>query len=262
MSKIAIYHLSQFIKIEPMKTIAAFEAMGVNKYAMLFSLWWPWSGLNTAIESYRLGHIDTETFKKEVGVLFPQTENHPDFEAAWNAMCDVSDNTILHAIDAQLENNTQVYLISSTNPLHFEHIQQAYGEKREGITAIVSYEEQVTGKNLVSAVLNQIHETHPQIPNHEIEIFYQPVPDLPYPNLGVLNWLIAPVETWFHHQKEQYISAIESITSQEGINFTAYIPEVSDIGCIELAETVQEHYGIAPAIEEQAYIAPIIQEHF
>lgn len=121
---ILVVNLGQILKTRPMKTLTAFNELGIS-YAKLL---WHLRPLSKIIDRYKEGTIRTETFRNRCKrqLSIKKSVSDEKFDEVWNAMTIVDDEAIEHLKTiAQLKKaGVTVVLTSQTNPLHIQKIEK------------------------------------------------------------------------------------------------------------------------------------------
>lgn len=231
--KTFILPLSSYVKTDQNKTMDEFVKLGVPKWEMLLH----WFAFPTFLEPYvqkvrgpsltflfdefNKGNLSADQFRTELRNKFSVLANKTDLQidAAWNAMCIVTDFTK----DAFKEverlhdgKNINIVFTSNTNRLHHNTIVDQYEQKIPGDAVAFSYNAgfNKTGPQFINDYINLIKD----IPDQDIFFVYTPPPALPYPKLGMLNWLAAPFATWAATNGQNYVSKLQNMASAG--NFT------------------------------------------
>lgn len=226
--KTFILHLSSYVRTDQNKAMAEFVKLGVPKWEMLLH----WFTFPSFLESWVMrargpsleflfdelnkSNISVDQFRAHLRNKFSSLTNKTDLQidAAWNAMCVVTDFTMA-AFDevAQLHDakNINIVFMSNTNRLHHDAITAQYGNKIPGDEPAFSHISGLkkTGPQFINDYINLIKE----IPDQDIFVVYTPPPALSYPKLGALNWLVAPLATWAASKGQNYVSKLQTMAS-------------------------------------------------
>lgn len=218
MTKVVIIPLGLVVDTNMQRTITEFNKLGVSKASILWH-WLPlpnWlekltgrsASLDVYIDSYKNGNITTEQFRKQMRLIFPQLGTSDEaFDKAWNAMCVVTDVTrqAFEDADKLVASGITVYFLSSTNPLHTDHIRQTYGKVLPG-NHYYSYEKRRLGNALQGELLKEIKEKNPDIKDTDIILYFKSPGPQPYPNLGAFSWIYAPFKMLAWHRANQFVN--------------------------------------------------------
>lgn len=120
--------LGYLIKPNINKSIKAFSDLIANNYyfpslAIKFFLFIDYAYYRT-IDNYKLGNINTEEFRSKIAYQLG-IEKSTKIDSAWNAMCELSPET-LHNIakifQLQQKEGYKIVIISATNPLQYNYV--------------------------------------------------------------------------------------------------------------------------------------------
>ncbi len=217
--KIIIVPLNLIVKSNPQKTIDAFAKLGVSKFRLLWN-WLPLPSflkrfqqthLPTVFDAYRKGRLKTPAFRKTVD-LFKKGISLKDFDDAWNAQCELPKDAIemFNSLNRLVKLGHEVYLLSGTNPLHLSYIERQYKKPLPGIK-FLSYQRHKLGDELIHDLLFTLQSLHPDT-NAQDRLWLYSKPNLPYPQLGWLRWLIAPFQSWFYQQATKAVATLQAHT--------------------------------------------------
>jgi hypothetical protein len=225
MPKIIILPLSLYVDNYQQRTQAAFRALGVGRWELIWQfmplpsflerLRGP--SLPALFEQYRRGEFSTAIFRQKIREKFSSlTITNKEFDNAWNAMQEMTDVTQQALQEAQtlIDQGFKVYWIAGTNPLHFKDIQKKSHQESLPGSQYLSYEKKKLGKDLFSALLKDIRKKYKDISSNDIAYFYTPPKD-PYPRLGKLAWLnpFALIRNYEYYQAHRYVAQLKQEAS-------------------------------------------------
>ncbi len=220
--------LSILIKLQQKKTIDAFKRAGVYQIPMLWHYFIS-KKIPTAIEQYNQGIIDTDGFRGQLQAcrgLIPINLTAMQFNAAWNAMCEVTDETVqaFNEIKKLEANGIKVYTLSTTSPLHANHITDQYAEKIPG-EHFFSFQQGALSEALLAKLLEQIHKEHTDLDEKNRVLFYKDPGPHPYANWGILGKLLSPILAREHAKAVRYVNNLKRTASALGFTLVPYQPE-------------------------------------
>lgn len=227
--KTFILPLSSYLKIDQNIAMAEFAKLGVPKWEMLLH-WFSFPSfleqfvekargpsLTFLFEELNKSNLTPDQFRTALRNKFSVLVNKTDLQidAAWNAMCVVTDFT--KAAFEEVKNlhdgkNINIAFMSNTNKLHHDAIVAQYGQEIPGDAPALSYNSGLhrTGPQFINDYIDSIKD---MIPDQEVFVVYTPPPALPYPKLGMLNWLAAPLATWAATNGQNYVSKLNTMAS-------------------------------------------------
>lgn len=249
--KTFILPLSSYLKIDQNKSMAEFVKLGVPTWEMLLH-WFKFPSfleqyvakvrgpsLTFLFDEFNKGNLSATQFRTALRNKFSVLANKtdPQIDAAWNAMCIVTDFTMAAFNEVeQLHDgkNINIVFMSNTNRLHHDAITAQYGNKIPGDAPALSYDSgfQKTGPQFIGDYVNLIK----QIPDQDIFVVYTPPPALPYPKLGMLSWLAAPFATWAASRGQNYVSSLNKMALSG--NFTL-VPSKQTAAQPNIAQTLE-----------------------
>lgn len=216
MPKILIVPMSLCVDTRLQRSIDAFHALGVSKFYMLRN----WLSLNTLFNRYRNGSLTTETFIKEISKHYPSVDfSGGRFESAWNAQVLVTEacKSRFQELEALAKAGIEIYIISTTNPLHHLSIEAQYGKPIPG-NAYFSYQQHHSGPALLQHLLTMLKAKYPTLKKEEISVLYSEPKEVPYAPWGILGWLRAPFQRWEHKQAGNYVAGLHKLANTHDFN--------------------------------------------
>lgn len=123
--------LGQLVNSDTSKSINAFSALlPTGSFYSYFGTWWIKLSLlidkiwYKTIDNYKLGNIKTEDFRKQISKQLGIKPTDEQFDAAWNAMSVISEETSTDIVDLirTQKNCFNISIISATNELHIDYI--------------------------------------------------------------------------------------------------------------------------------------------
>lgn len=221
MNKIIILPLSLYVDNYQQRTQAAFRKLGIGKLELI----WHFMPLPTFLEKfrgpslpfifdqYRRGEFNTIIFRQKIREKFPHAIfSNKEFDAAWNAMQEVTDVTKQAFTEAQtlVKRGFKVYIIAGSNPLHIQDIKNKSEQKQLPGINYFSYQQKKLGRDLFTSLLKDIRTKYKDISANDIAYFYTPATN-PFPRLGKLAWLnpFAIIKNFEYFQAQQYVANLK-----------------------------------------------------
>lgn len=236
--------------------------------------------LPALFKNFEKGLITDTQFRTELRNKFSclATKNDTEIDDAWNKMYIVNKKTCLAFEEANRLHNGQNHFITfygDLNILHYRTIKQQheqltgkinltpgklflfYLEHVEGLDLILKYtqtsvpvplseQEPFKKKGKPHILISESPRSFPA----KILVVYTPPPAMPYPKLGLLSWLFAPLQSWQVYKKQEYYNNLVNLSTQN--NFTI-IPsrETADAPNIimSLQNVIDIHKKTIPTIE-------------
>jgi hypothetical protein len=216
MPKILIVPMSLCVDTHLQRSINAFADLGVSKFFMLRK----WLTLNTLFDSYKNGALSNADFIKEISTSYPSVDfSEGRFESAWNAQVLVSDacKARFRELEDLEKAGIEIYMLSTTNPLHHLAIETQYGKPLPG-TPYFSYQQQHSGHALLKHLLKMLKAKYPVLKKEEVSLLYSQPKAAAFANWGLLGWLRAPFQRWENKQATNYVAGLNRLGSEHGFN--------------------------------------------
>lgn len=250
--KYIILSLGTYVNTDQNRTINAFENLGVSKLEMFYQWFnlpvflggkilnkYRGPSLTTLFNEFNLGLLTPDVFKGYLKDKFPvlNTKTDKEIDDAWNVMCRVTNYTSEAFVEASRLHNgkdTIVILHSNTNPLHHKEIERQYQQEIPG-EKVFSYQSRYTGIQLLKNYIESIKSKGDVSPG-DILFVYTPPPAMPYPKLGLLNWILAPFASWAASNGQNYVNQLQKLSQN---NFTL-VPTQATRTHPNILETVKD----------------------
>ncbi len=231
--KFILLSLDTYVNTNQNFAIDAFAKLGISKLSLLYH-WIDLPGywgkklnafrngpsLLTLIDEFNQGLLSPTVFKNYLKNKFPilNSKSDKEIDAAWNAMCQVTDFT-REAFDEATklhseENDTFVVFHSNTNLLQRNNIEKQYNNKIPG-EPLFSFDYKTTGIDLLKNYVENLKSK--KILPEDILVVYSPPPAMPYPKLGLLSWVFDPLGSWTAYQEQSFVTQLQNLSKN---NFT------------------------------------------
>jgi hypothetical protein len=239
MNKIIILPLSLYVNNYQQRTQAAFRNLGIGKWELIWQFMplpsflekFRGPSLPAIFDQYRRGEFSTIIFRQKIREKFPHAIfSNREFDAAWNAMQEVTDVTKQAFTEAQtlVKRGFKVYIIAGSNPLHIQDIKNKSEQKQLPGINYFSFQKKKLGRDLFTSLLKDIRTKYKDISANDIAYFYTPATN-PFPRLGKLAWLnpFAIIKNFEYFQAQQYVANLKKeAASTNGFKLICCQPKV------------------------------------
>lgn len=170
------------------------------------SVWWQKAPLLEAIEKFRLGRITPDAFKQRCDELFPGVAEMSlsEFFQEWMKMFSLSSDISyrLGQIELLSQKDFKICFVGNIDAILHKAIDDALNQFNSFLPGdYLSFHCKTVSEETINHILAL---------NSDKTVYYAspPVSRMPYANLGVFGWVVAPFQRWFHLRETQEAQSI------------------------------------------------------